>query len=889
MSSSGRLPVVVALLLAACACFAQGAADLYANVSKSTVYLRHEIFMDPSLCRNAALVKHWEAETKVRYLSEYFTLWSGSGFLFDDDGLILTNRHVAAIADLSKARQDAATYLAGTVDERASAAFTVEERRKIKQDLYAMLTKGSYRLSATIRGKLVSDLSVPVMADRSGPDIALVKSPGGFGPGLRLAASDAVSPKIVGSEVYSFGFPLQNNFSDLVVTMNKGMISAIRKDTLNIQHSASISPGNSGGPLVDASGLVLGMNSATVKEGNSLFLAVGADVIRAFLADRGVSAMKGTPAPAAAASPGAQVAAESISVLAQLHQATGGSNAAEAVGVGALRVSSQVSVSGETGSTVFLDGQKVGSVPLMLVMTKGSASLAVRGLHGAYLARLQLDPTIRGATELPVVLEETGDLAISASESSAQVYFDGADLGKLGTGRFKALPAGAHRIELVGANAYCSQEVSIAAGSVSSVKAELKPVGRLDIKVPADFSTTVKGGTYSMTVSGGAGIPNVPVGDYSIKTSSGDGPAFTTSFSLTKGTQATWDPCTFGFVSLSVSPQGAVCALNSGRSFSADESSEAMAPGTYSAMLKHPGYRDAEISFTVFAGKRTRVSASLVELGRGAISLPHLGAPVILKVNGEIINGVNKPDGSVLYAGIPSEIPLAVLFSSGVAESTSLPDAKLSLSEGETRALELPTGRFSLPWLPQGAKVEIGTIQQVELTSAGGEGFLSPPLPPGEYRILITGGPKGSDYSTTVKITAAATFEPADYLGAMLSKLREERSSEAKSLSSYRARKARRIVGLTVGIAGGVASVACYILGNHAKGEYDKAELSADAVSDWEKVATYRRWNLISLAASTIGFVITPKMPSDQEGGDALRKSITALDESLRALGGMQR
>jgi len=147
----------------------------------------------------------------------------------------------------------------------------------------------------------------------------------------------------------------------------------------------------------------------------------------------------------------------------------------------------------------------------------------------------------------------------------------------------------------------------------------------------------------------------------------------------------------------------------------------------------------------------------------------------------------------------------------------------------------------------------------------------------------------GTDYSTTVKIADGATCEPENYLDAMLAKLREERSSELKSLSSYRAWKARRITGLTVGIAGGIASSAFFILGTRAKNEYDGAELSADAVSSWEKVATYRRWNLISFAASAIGFIFTPKKQYDREGGEALRKSIAGLDESLRVLGGIER
>jgi len=866
--------------------FSQNAERLYSSVSPATVYLRHEVLMDPNLCRNPGLVKKWEAERKMHLLSTYYALSCGSGFLVDDDGLILTNRHVADIGDLAEARGNALNSLVYSVEQYASSAFSNEDKRLLKLDLYAMLTKGAYRFSATVGSQVVTEVAKIAVARQDEPDVALLKLPSGYGQGLTLASPDALASMVVGQEVFSFGFPLEPSFNELIVTMNKGTISALRKTDLGIQHSASISPGNSGGPLVDSFGTVLGMNTAYSKDGNNLFFAIGADKIRDFLAKRGVSVAMSRPGTALKDT---ARGSGTISVMIALRPAVEGVNSAEPNGVEGMRVSSQVSVQGEKGAEVALDGQKVGVSPLLLVVNKPSTTISVRGPGGVFLAKLRLDPSLRGATVLQAELQKAGDLALSSNESQVRVYLDGADLGAFSSGLLRALPAGNHILELVGQNSYCSQEVTIGEKATAQAKAELRPVGRLDIKVPADFQTTVKGGSYSTTISGNASLANIPVGDYDIQTASGDGPVFTTSFSLQKGAQATWEPCTLGFVSLAVHPAGSQCFLGATRAFLADDAAEAMAPGTYNAVIKHAGYRDQQVSFTVFAGKRTQVAANLVEFGRGAISLPRFGAPVILKVNDEIKVGADRPDGSVLYAGIPSGIPLAVLFSSAVAESTALPDAKLSLSEGETRALELPSGRFSLPWLPEGAKVEIGTSQKVELRSAGGEGFLSLPLPPGEYRVSITGGPMGTDYSTTVKIADGATCEPENYLGAMLAKLRDERSSESKSLSSYRARKARRITGLTVGIAGSIASGAFFILGVRAKNEYDRAELSADAVSSWEKVATYRRWNLISFAASAIGFILAPKQPYDRDGGEALRRSIAGLDESLRVLGGIER
>jgi S1-C subfamily serine protease len=272
---------------------AQDAAQLYTNVAALTVCLKHEVFMDPALCKNLELVKKWETSKKSSILSTYRTILSGSGFFVGEGGLILTNRHVAQIDDLAEKRSNVANDFTRDLASSASKTFSADELRLIKLDIYAMVTKGSYRFSATYGGKILSVVQTIAVAQKDEPDIALLRADGGAPTGLKLASAASIAPGLVGTEVFSFGFPLGSNledmFTDIVVTMNKGTVSALRKADLGIQHSAAISHGNSGGPLVDISGTVLGMNTATVESGNSIFLAVGADKIRFFLAKKGVA------------------------------------------------------------------------------------------------------------------------------------------------------------------------------------------------------------------------------------------------------------------------------------------------------------------------------------------------------------------------------------------------------------------------------------------------------------------------------------------------------------------------------------------------------------------------------------------------------------------------
>jgi S1-C subfamily serine protease len=129
--------------------------------------------------------------------------------------------------------------------------------------------------------KLIGDTHVlqilgTVAVDRHA-DLALLKvnSPA---PALVLAASASPS---VGDKVYVVGSPL-----GLEGTFSEGIISAVRKvgaDSI-LQMTAPISPGSSGGPVIDNSGAVIGVAVATFQYGQNLNLAVPASYLSGLLA-----------------------------------------------------------------------------------------------------------------------------------------------------------------------------------------------------------------------------------------------------------------------------------------------------------------------------------------------------------------------------------------------------------------------------------------------------------------------------------------------------------------------------------------------------------------------------------------------------------------------------
>ncbi len=153
---------------------------------------------------------------------------TGSGFVIDDEGLILTNNHVVA----GRSADVRVTFIDGTT-------------RKAR----VVGTSGSY-------------------------DLAVLKVPARNLKPLPLGNSDDV---VVGDPVIAIGSPL-----GLSGTVTSGIVSALNRPVtagerggddsayINaIQTDAAINPGNSGGPLVDLDGRVVGINSAIATVGGS--------------------------------------------------------------------------------------------------------------------------------------------------------------------------------------------------------------------------------------------------------------------------------------------------------------------------------------------------------------------------------------------------------------------------------------------------------------------------------------------------------------------------------------------------------------------------------------------------------------------------------------------
>ena len=141
----------------------------------------------------------------------------------------------------------------------------------------AHVIKGATRGTAKLIGRPEKGEILGVVAADPLRDLALLQVKGITAPALPIGESGKVS---IGEELYAVGNP-----HGLEGTVSQGIVSGIRKisETEILQITAPISPGSSGGPVLDQQGKVIGVAVATFKGGQNLNFAIPSAYLAALI------------------------------------------------------------------------------------------------------------------------------------------------------------------------------------------------------------------------------------------------------------------------------------------------------------------------------------------------------------------------------------------------------------------------------------------------------------------------------------------------------------------------------------------------------------------------------------------------------------------------------
>ena len=203
----------------------------------------------------AAPTRAAAAPTTELSARRYVGTVSGSGFVVDDDGHVLTNKHVVRGCTTVRVRSDSTRAL-----------------------------------------------EAAVVATDPDDDLALLRASQPLLAPARFRANAGPRP---GDDIVAVGFPLVGLLAD-EMHVSVGIVNALAgmyNDLHNLQMSAPVQPGNSGGPLLDGSGNVVGVvvtkldaRAVAAQTGDlpqNVNFAIKAAVAREFLEAQGVKVRTG--------------------------------------------------------------------------------------------------------------------------------------------------------------------------------------------------------------------------------------------------------------------------------------------------------------------------------------------------------------------------------------------------------------------------------------------------------------------------------------------------------------------------------------------------------------------------------------------------------------------
>ncbi|MBN1646649.1 MAG: trypsin-like peptidase domain-containing protein [Spirochaetales bacterium] len=256
---------------------------------KSAVFLVNQsIYLDESKIKNIDLFKRLEESMDKEILNQYIPLVNGTAFLINADGYFITAAHVIKYLDDAN-RIDSATWSFEEFISKNSIPgyLSRKELRAVFREFVRFARSADVVVSLKSIDKV--DYKAEVIDQNESLDLALLKID--LDQDLTPFTISEDEEIKVGNKVLTIGFPLQfimdSFLDDFKPTLTNGVVSAIRTDRWDLQHTASINGGNSGGPLLSETGTLIGVNVGTITKANDIYFSTNVGKLAKWLKDIG--------------------------------------------------------------------------------------------------------------------------------------------------------------------------------------------------------------------------------------------------------------------------------------------------------------------------------------------------------------------------------------------------------------------------------------------------------------------------------------------------------------------------------------------------------------------------------------------------------------------------
>lgn len=269
--------------------------NLYAQQKDAVVMVSQAIYLDSTRVEHVDIIRQIEKGLGFPILDTYLRLAHGSAFFISSDGYAITNEHCVKPLTRDMKRFHALVAFVNTGMRHLAPGYASQrDIRRVSDALleYAENEPVVLLLATADRKEYIAE----VVSQNQKDDLAFLKiTLDEKKPIIHLGEAPALRE---GQDVYSIGYPNQlytdYHTEDIQATLTSGIVSALRSEHWDIQHTAALNFGNSGGPLFRQDGTLVGVNSGLQTNNvTTYYYAVGIDKLIAWLTDIGQTHLVG--------------------------------------------------------------------------------------------------------------------------------------------------------------------------------------------------------------------------------------------------------------------------------------------------------------------------------------------------------------------------------------------------------------------------------------------------------------------------------------------------------------------------------------------------------------------------------------------------------------------